>query len=412
MPSYKDPSDGRWRYRFTYRGKRHGGSTPKGDNTKRAADALERELLRKLEARQFTGRMPTVAEFSGTFLDFQKANTKQLTYELHETVMRLHIVPHIGATLLDGVTAATLSHLMTAWLAAGAGRRTCNTRIGIAVRMLSLAVEWGVLPKVPKVKLLKIAQEHPRFLSDAESRKLIDAAATARSFEGKPQPWHTMIIVALRTGLRIGELRGLQWSDIDLEQGAIRVVRTDPGRRDLDANAPKGNRPRVVPLTDEAIAALRAWYEKLGQGELARSRRPNAFVFPGASKWHGEQGRVRSLAQGSCATAMARAVKRAGLDEGEVGWHTLRHTYASQLAMRGVPLRAIQELLGHATIKQTEAYAHLSPGYANRELVAALDIPMLAPGSGEAEPASSTVKALPPGPRRRARRRRKARRTR
>ena len=69
-----------------------------------------------------------------------------------------------------------------------------------------------------------------------------------------------------------------------------------------------------------------------------------------------------------------RACRKAGLRQ--IGWHVLRHTYASHLAMRGAPLKAIQELLGHATIEMTMRYAHLSPG-ARRDSARLLDgLPM------------------------------------
>jgi site-specific recombinase XerD len=67
-----------------------------------------------------------------------------------------------------------------------------------------------------------------------------------------------------------------------------------------------------------------------------------------------------------------RACKKAGLRM--IGWHVLRHTFASHLAMRGVPLKAVQELLGHATIEMTMRYAHLAPTV-KREAVAQLDLP-------------------------------------
>jgi len=78
---------------------------------------------------------------------------------------------------------------------------------------------------------------------------------------------------------------------------------------------------------------------------------------------------------------LRRALNRAGIsrEEGRIGWHDLRHTYASHLAMRGVPLKVIQELMGHVTIEMTERYAHLSPD-TRREAVGVLDRPLpLAP---------------------------------
>jgi hypothetical protein len=77
--------------------------------------------------------------------------------------------------------------------------------------------------------------------------------------------------------------------------------------------------------------------------------------------------------KGACKWPLWRACKRAGLRR--IGWHVLRHTFASHLAMRGVPLKAIQELLGHATIEMTMRYAHLAPAV-HRDAVAQLDGPV------------------------------------
>jgi integrase len=369
MPAYKD-SDGRWRYRFAFRGKRYSGSTAKGHNTKAAAEKLERRHLEKLEARTFTGQMPTVAQFAEQFLSFQLTNTKPLTYELHHTIVNVHINPRIGKTAIDEVRADTIAKLMADWLAIPSARRTVNTRAGVLLRMLALAVEWGIVPMVPKVKLLKIGEEPYRFLSDPEGRELVAAASKARAPAG--MRWRTMALVGLRAGLRIGEIRGLQRADIDLDGGAIRVCRTDPGRAELEAGTPKSGKMRVLPMTEELVEAMRAWLDEL------TDKAPAAWVFPADTTWTWRRStRPRPIAESTCNDAISRAADRAKLKE--VSWHTLRHTFASQLVMRGVPLRAVQELLGHATIKMTERYAHLSPGYASRALVAALDVPLMQP---------------------------------
>jgi site-specific recombinase XerD len=88
-----------------------------------------------------------------------------------------------------------------------------------------------------------------------------------------------------------------------------------------------------------------------------------------------------------------RAIKRAGL--GAFGWHTTRHTFASHLVMRGVPLKAVQELMGHATILMTMRYAHLAPDVA-RDAVKLLDLPMSEAHSAKdlpniSEPAASVA---------------------
>jgi site-specific recombinase XerD len=82
------------------------------------------------------------------------------------------------------------------------------------------------------------------------------------------------------------------------------------------------------------------------------------------------------LTDGLLKLPLRRALQRAGItrEQGRIGWHDLRHTYGSHLAMRGIPLTVIKELMGHATIDMTERYAHLSPD-TRREAVGVLDRP-------------------------------------
>ncbi len=358
MPQYKT-SDGKWRYRFSHNKARYGGHATTQDNTKRAAAELERRHLAKLSAGKYTGAMPTVAEFAVRFLEFQQVNTKQLTHELHTRIITLHVLPHLGKRPLDQVRKAELDGLKTTWDCAP---RTKNTRLGVVMRMLAIAEEWEILDKAPLVKLIKVPKDVPRFLTEDEAAALIEAS----KYRGRKSDleWHSMVLVGLRTGLRIGELRGLQWGDIDFDQAAIMVRRTDPGRGDMEPNAPKGNRPRLVPLTPDSLAVITS------------IRHDGKWVWPGATSWHDQRGRLTTRSEGNCARAIGAIAARASLDE-DVTWHTLRHTYASWLVMRGVSLAVVQELLGHASIRQTEHYAHLSPGFAQHAAVASLDIPLV-----------------------------------
>jgi site-specific recombinase XerD len=106
-----------------------------------------------------------------------------------------------------------------------------------------------------------------------------------------------------------------------------------------------------VPLGDEVLAALKK--HRHLRGEL---------VFCAIDG--------RMLGKNKCKHPLWRACKRAGLRR--IGWHVLRHTFASHLVMRGVPLKAVQELMGHATVEMTMRYAHLSPNVP-RDAVRCLD---------------------------------------
>jgi integrase len=162
-----------------------------------------------------------------------------------------------------------------------------------------------------------------------------------------------MVHTALKTGLRLGELLALKWEDIDLVTGKI-VVRRNLWR-DKEAS-PKGGRSREVPLSDDAIATLKA--------HRAVTMLKSSYVFC-------DSGGNR-LSHKMVSNLVPRICKKAGLAK-RLTMHDLRHTFASHLVMRGVTLKAVQELLGHASIDMTLRYAHLSPDV-KRDAVKLLDI--------------------------------------
>jgi integrase len=166
------------------------------------------------------------------------------------------------------------------------------------------------------------------FLSFEEAERLI---------EGADGEWRTMIVIGLKTGLRQGELLALRWEDVDLVGGRI-VVRRAVARGKI--GTPKSGKSREVSIGKAAIGALQA--HRHLRGELVFSDLDGKLLTTGACKW-----------------PLWRACKRAVLRR--IGWHVLRHTFASHLVMRGAPLKAVQELLGHSTMEMTMRYAHLSP---------------------------------------------------
>jgi integrase len=159
-----------------------------------------------------------------------------------------------------------------------------------------------------------------------------------------------MILLALKAGLRQGELLALRWEDVDLVAGKLRIARSVT--RGV-VTTPKSGKGREVPLSDAAVRALKS--HRHLRGELVFCDGAGEMFTKGLCKW-----------------PLRRACKRAGLRH--VGWHVLRHTFASHLVMRNVPLKAVQELLGHATIEMTMRYTHLSPD-ARRDAVRVLDLP-------------------------------------
>lgn len=235
---------------------------------------------------------------------------------------------------------------------------TTNRDIDCLRAVFSKAVAWGAVPASPlggvkRAKLDTIGRL--RYLSPEEEKALREAlvvredrrrAARAsfnvwRAERGYPavpdyaglytdhlQP---IILLALNTGLRRGELLGLTWGDVDMT-GAQLVV------RGIEA---KSGRTRYVPLNGDALDVLKAW--------RPLDAKPDAWVFAGPE---GEQ-------MFSLKTAWGKVAEAAKLDG--FTFHDLRHSFASKLVQAGVDLNTVRELLGHADIKMTLRYAHLAP---------------------------------------------------
>jgi integrase len=191
---------------------------------------------------------------------------------------------------------------------------------------------------------------HP--LSAEEARRLLDVARGHR--------FETLYVLAIHTGMRRGELLGLKWDDVDLENATVRVRRTltriDNGRR-LALGPPKNKQSRrTVRLTERAVEALRSHLERqLGEIEaLGDLYKDQGLVFTTEA---GTLINPSNLRQRS----LAPLLKRAGLPQ--ITFHDLRHTCASLLFQRNVHPKFVQELLGHASVAITlDTYSHMLPG--------------------------------------------------
>ncbi|HMJ15032.1 MAG TPA: tyrosine-type recombinase/integrase [Polyangiaceae bacterium] len=312
--------------------------------TRRAAEkfehALRVELLNKDLKTPDPEEIPLFSDFADRFVEtYAVTNNKLSEVKAKRKILRVHLVPEFGNLKLDAIGPPEIEVYKAKKIKAGFARKTINNHLTVLRKMLATAIEWRMAVTLPAIKWLKAPQPEFDFLTFEEANRLIECA---------PNEWRAMITVAVRTGLRIGELLALQWTDVDLDVGRI-VVRRAVSEGII--GAPKNGRSREVALSKEAADALQNHGRR---GDFVFCARNGAMLPRHATR-----------------EPLRFAAKRAGLRF--IGWHCLRHTFASHLIMRGAPIKAVQELLGHSTIEMTMRYTHLSPD-ARREAVRLLDV--------------------------------------
>jgi site-specific recombinase XerD len=179
-----------------------------------------------------------------------------------------------------------------------------------------------------RLPLPKVSQPIPVCLTEEMAQQLIAAA---------DKPWYrALIVLLLSTGIRRSEAVAITLDDLDLP--------ARPGENGQVLIRGKGDKQRVVPLTDQAIEAIHAY---LPHRTKTRSR----HLFVSAYGGHPIQGRVVNA-------MLAGTIRKAGLQGQGITPHKLRHTFATHLIRNGVDVRTVQELLGHADLETTAKYLH------------------------------------------------------
>jgi integrase len=254
-------------------------------------------------------------DFSAEYLEFSKINKRSWT---RDQVSIKSLKSTFGGKYLSQITPLMIEHYK-------AKRKdevmpaSVNRELACLKHMFTKAIEWGKTAENPakKVKLLRENNQRLRYLTSPEAELLIDVAAPHL----KP-----ILVIALNTGMRKGEILNLKWEDIDFKRRIIFVKDTK--------NSQWGELPMNATLT-RALTSI-------------ERRSDSPYVFSGKA------GKPFTNVRKSFDSAL----RRAGIEN--FRFHDLRHTFASNLVMAGVDLTTVKELLGHKTIEMTMRYSHLS----------------------------------------------------
>ena len=282
-----------------------------------ALSAVKADILRG-EYRFKKDRKIRFEDFAREYLEYAKVNKK--SWGRDESSLK-RLLPFFGDCPLSKITVRHIEEYKRMRLDK-VKSRTINRELASLKHVFTIAEKLGKFDGKNPVKQVKFFQERQyvmKILDREEINQLIDAATDHL----KP-----ILIIAVSTGMRKGEIFNLRWSDIDFVDHYIHIKET------------KSNVMREIPMNTIVAATLK------------NIERKSEFIFPSSwSKKHKHINDIFRLFKAAC--------KKAGIED--LRFHDLRHTAATLMVTGGVPLVTVSQILGHATIHMTMKYAHPTP---------------------------------------------------
>ncbi|HDM78643.1 MAG TPA: site-specific integrase [Deltaproteobacteria bacterium] len=297
----------------------------------------EEELKAQIERQ----RNITLDEVAQRYIEWAIENKKSYYDDINR--YQNHIKPRLGEKRLSELSPFDLERVKSQLLKKGLSPATVKHCLVLVRQIINKAIAWGLWRgenPVSKIKLPRLNNQRIRFLSYEEADLLLEHLQKV-----SPQ-LHNMALLSLHTGMRAGEIFNLKWQHIDFKNRIIYVA------------DPKSGRSRITHMTN----TVKSMFAKMQKGD------PEELVFKNR-----KGGKITEISN-----SFSRAVKQLGFNDGitdtrqRVTFHTLRHTFASWLAIEGTPILTIKELLGHKTLAMTERYSHLIPD-AKKEAISIID---------------------------------------
>jgi len=319
MGVYKD-KDGYWYIDYYYDGKR---IRKKASKLKKSADKILVKVKAQIaENRYLDIKKEKKIKFEDFANEYLKIHSKQnKSYETHDAYHVKILKEYFGNKQLGSITLLMVQKFKMERVKE-VSHATVNRHLACLKSMFNRAIEWGRATENPvkKVKLFKENNKRIRYLEKEEISKLI------RNCNKYLKP---IVMVALNTGMRRGEILNLMWQDVDFKREIMYLTDT------------KNGETREVPINKTLKTVL-----------VQINKHPDSpYVFCKTD------GKPYANVRKSFFTALDKSCII------NFRFHDLRHTFASQLVMNGVDLNTVRELLGHKSMQMTLRYAHLSPDF-------------------------------------------------
>ncbi|MFC1717777.1 tyrosine-type recombinase/integrase [Candidatus Poribacteria bacterium] len=310
--------------------------------TKKQAEQVHKKIESEIVTGKWHIREIEDVPFSALveeYLEYVNTNRAASTAKIRKYRIEAHLLPYFGDTPISQITPQMVDNYKTSRVKKKASPNTVNRDLANLSHMFTMAIRWRYIENnaVADVEKMKIPQRWPRFLSQEEIERLLETAGGSHLY--------ALLVAAIHTGMRKVELLNLKWSDINLKRQTVTVQAKDGWHT-------KNYRSRTLQMTPMLRRVL---MERRRMQRKMRFESEYIFTYQGNRiKWGTD-------------IAFKTAVRKADLEG--VTLHTLRHTFASQLVMAGVPLRDVQELMGHRSFETTLQYAHLSEDHVKKQVL-------------------------------------------
>lgn len=349
--------DGRWEGRYIS-GRREDGraqyTSIYGHSYTEVKDALNKRRAENADKKISVCRL-TVKVLCLQWLDQVRSTVKESSYFRYEQLVKKHIIPTLGGRRADTLTGNFLSRFVNDKLAhgrldgkGGLSAKTVQDITIVVKSVLKLAEqEYGLTNRSSTVKLPKAGQTEARVLCGADALRLEQHLRSVLDNS------NAGILLCLYTGIRLGEVCALRWSDIDWDKHILRIRKTVLRLpRQSDDSERKTRLTLTKPKTkcaEREIPLPSALWECLSR--IAKGQNEDAYVLTGQVGRFMDprtyQYRFQSL------------LKRLGIER--VCFHSLRHTFATQSIQCGIDVKSLSEILGHSTVEMTlKRYVHSS----------------------------------------------------